>query len=35
MSRRREQGIPTTWIDAFGAIGSPNFGAILVLGLEL
>jgi uncharacterized membrane protein len=35
MSRRREQGIPTTWIDAFGAIRSPGFGAILVLGLVL
>ena len=27
MSRRREQGIPTTWVDAFGAIRSPGFGA--------
>ena len=35
MSRRREQGIPTTWADAFGAIRSPGFGAILVLGLAL
>jgi uncharacterized membrane protein len=35
MSRRREQGIPITWADAFGAIGSPGFGAILVLGLAL
>lgn len=35
MSRRREQGIPSTWIDAFGAIRSPSFGAILVLGLVL
>ena len=35
MSRRREQGIPTTWADAFGAIRSPGFGAILVLGLVL
>ena len=35
MSRRREQGIPTTWTDAFGAIRSPGFGAILVLGLVL
>jgi len=35
MSRRREQGIPTTWIDAFGAIRAPGFGAILVLGLVL
>jgi uncharacterized membrane protein len=35
MSRRREQGIPTTWVDAFGAIRSPGFGAILVLGSVL
>jgi uncharacterized membrane protein len=35
MSRRREQGIPTTWMDAFGVIRSPGFGAILVLGLVL
>jgi uncharacterized membrane protein len=35
MSRRREQGIPITWGGAFGAIGSPGFGAILVLGLVL
>ena len=35
MSRRREQGIPITWADAFGAINSPAFGAILVLGLAL
>ena len=35
MSRRREQGIPITWVDAFGVIGSPGFGAILVLGLVL
>jgi uncharacterized membrane protein len=35
MSRRREQGIPITWVDAFGVIRSPGFGAILVLGLVL
>jgi len=35
MSRRREQGIPITWADAFGAISSPASGAILVLGLAL
>jgi len=35
MSRRREQGIPITWMDAFGVIASPAFGAILVLGLAL
>ena len=35
MSRRREQGIPITSVDAFGVIRSPGFGAILVLGLVL
>jgi uncharacterized membrane protein len=35
ISRRRERGIPVTWADAFGAISSPAFGAILVLGLVL
>jgi uncharacterized membrane protein len=35
MSRRREQGLPITWVDAFGVIRSPGFGAILVLGLVL
>jgi uncharacterized membrane protein len=35
MSRRREQGVPTSWADAVGAIRSPGFGAILVLGLGL
>jgi uncharacterized membrane protein len=35
MSRRREQGIPITWVDAFGVIRSPGFGAILVLGVVL
>jgi uncharacterized membrane protein len=35
MSRRREQGIPASWVDAFGAISSPAFGAILVLALLL
>ena len=35
MSRRREQGIPITWADAFSVIRSPGFGAILVLGLVL
>ena len=35
MSRRREQGLPTNWLDAFGVIRSPGFGAILVLGLVL
>jgi uncharacterized membrane protein len=35
MSRRREQGYPANWWDAFGVIGSPAFGAIVVLGLVL
>jgi uncharacterized membrane protein len=35
MSRRREQGLHITWVDAFGVISSPAFGAILVLGLLL
>ena len=35
MSRRREQGTRITWMDAFGVIPSPGFGAILVLGLVL
>ena len=35
MIRRREQGHRISWIDAFGVIRSPGFGAILVLGLVL
>jgi uncharacterized membrane protein len=35
MSRRREQGLAITWVDAFGVIASPAFRAILVLGLVL
>ena len=35
ISRRHEQGTPITWADAFGAISSPAFGAILALGLVL
>jgi uncharacterized membrane protein len=35
MSRRREQGVRITWLDAFGVIRSPGVGAILVLGLVL
>jgi uncharacterized membrane protein len=35
MSRRREQGHRITWIDAFGVVRSPGFGAIFVLGLVL
>jgi len=35
MSRRREQGHEISWLDAFGVMRSPSFGAILVLGLLL
>lgn len=33
MSRRREQGLPVSWVDAFGVFQSPSIGAILKLGL--
>jgi uncharacterized membrane protein len=35
MSRRREQGDDITWADAFGVVGSPSFGTIIILGLIL
>jgi uncharacterized membrane protein len=35
MSRRREQGAPASWKDAFGVLQAPAFGAIVVLGLLL
>jgi uncharacterized membrane protein len=35
MSRRREQGEDINWAAAFGVIGAPSFGAIVVLGLLL
>ncbi len=35
MSRRREQGADITWMDAFGVVRSPSFGAVVVLGLLL
>jgi uncharacterized membrane protein len=35
MSRRREQGLPVNWSDAFRVAASPRFGAILLLGLVL
>jgi uncharacterized membrane protein len=35
MSRRRELGVRTNWLDAFGVVGSPAFGAIVALGLIL
>lgn len=35
MSRRREQGAPVNWADAFGVVHAPAFGAALLLGLAL
>ena len=35
MSRLREQGHQRGWIDAFGVVRSPSFGAIVLLGLLL
>lgn len=35
MSRRREQGTSVGWGDAFGVLATPQFGAIVVLGLVL
>jgi uncharacterized membrane protein len=35
MSRRREQGKPVSWIDAFGVFGSSSIAAIIKLGLLL
>ncbi|MGH6644321.1 MAG: DUF2189 domain-containing protein [Bradyrhizobium sp.] len=35
MSRRREQGQPATWTDAFGVLSSPSLAAIIELGLLL
>lgn len=35
MSRRREQGLRVSWGHAFGALASPSFGAIFLLGLVL
>lgn len=35
LSRRREAGQEARWAHAFGFIGSPSFGAILVLGLYM
>jgi uncharacterized membrane protein len=33
MSRRREQGLAASWLDGFGMVRSPSFGALVVLGL--
>ncbi|MDB5428339.1 MAG: cytochrome oxidase subunit [Phenylobacterium sp.] len=35
LSRRREQGLPVTWLDAFGVFKSPAIGSILGLGAVL
>jgi uncharacterized membrane protein len=35
MSRRREQGRITSWVDAFGVLRSPSIGAVMLLGLLL
>jgi uncharacterized membrane protein len=35
MSRQREQGLEVGWLDAFGVVRSPAFGAIVLLGLLL
>ncbi len=35
ISRRREQGLRATWLDAFGVVRSPALGSILWLGLML
>jgi uncharacterized membrane protein len=35
MSRRREQGRAVSWVDAFAVVGSPRFGAIVLLSLIL
>jgi len=35
MSRRREQGLPVSWADSFGALKASSSGAIALLGLSL
>jgi len=35
MSRRRERGLETSWLDAFRVLRSPSIGAITLLGLTL
>jgi len=35
MSRRREQGLAASWMDGFGMVRSPSFGALVVLGLVM
>ncbi|NIA70796.1 DUF2189 domain-containing protein [Pelagibius litoralis] len=35
LSRRRERGLPASWLHAFGMVRAPSFGAIAILGLAL
>jgi uncharacterized membrane protein len=35
MSRRREEGLPVSWMHAFDVLRAPAFGAIAILGLAL
>jgi len=35
LSRRREQGLPTTWLNAFDVLRSPAIGGIVALGVGL
>lgn len=35
ISRRREQGLQVSWLDAFAVVRRPAFGAVFVLGLAL
>ncbi|HEY8614415.1 MAG TPA: DUF2189 domain-containing protein [Roseomonas sp.] len=35
LSRRREQNLPVTWLNAFDVLRSPNLGAIIALGVML
>lgn len=35
MSRRREQGLPVSWMHAFDVVRAPAFGGIAILGLAL
>ncbi len=35
LSRRRERGLPASWLHALGMVRQPSFGAITILGLVL
>jgi uncharacterized membrane protein len=35
LSRRREQNLPSSWLDAFDVLKSPNLGSIVVVGVVL